>query len=73
MLASLSASALKLQQSSPSAEVALAQMEVSVTQAPRCLCFQYADNDAANSNGVTPLIKNGGALTLPDDDGKCEE
>ena len=73
MVALGSASALKLQQISPSAEVALAQIEESATQGKRCLCFQYKDCFPASTSGLKPDPKNGGALTLPDADGKCLE
>ena len=44
-------------------------------QAKRCLCFQYADyalDSGTAKDDYVPLIKNGGAMTLPNAAGDCE-
>ena len=67
------AEALRLGRETPSAEQALAQIEANnFSTAKSCLCFQYADFGASEAADPS-LIKNGGALVLPDANGLCSD
>lgn len=73
MLLFSSVSAVTLSMNSPSAELALSQLEASVMDPIYCLCYQYAENiyDADLDTMKDPDFNLGGALTNPVD-GKCD-